>query len=202
MLPTNKESNLTLGGSINKDKLGLVEPDNRHPSSTYNCYVNNFKEGTYKYPQNNKWLNFQLLYILSDDEIKEGDWYFDTETKIICKSINNIKVFDCWKKIVATTDKSLKLLQFYDLKDNRGEFNTVESLPQLPESFIQAYIKAYNEGKPITEVDLEITCKADYDKNPEMYGTGMFNSGKFTDIIKTRPDNTVIWSIVSETINN
>ncbi len=51
MLPTKYKSNLTLGGSINKNKLGIVINDN-HPSENYNCYVDNLESGRNKYPPN------------------------------------------------------------------------------------------------------------------------------------------------------
>lgn len=113
----------------------------------------------------------QHLYIISDDEIKEGDkgWLFeDGRIKSVCRfdctnGLGGIRPTD--KKIVATTDITLGDIFHPDL-------------PQLPESFIQAYIKAYNAGKPITEVDLEVVpgvCVGEPDF-----------------VIKTRPDNTVI----------
>jgi hypothetical protein len=100
------------------------------------------------------------LYIISDDEIKEGDWVYDTiedveeGSKIIEKAINDayLNPKAGYKKIVATTDKSL-----YPKCDGKCATNEcICLLPQIPESFIQAYIKAYNEGKAITEVDLEL----------------------------------------------
>lgn len=98
------------------------------------------------------------LYLTSSEEIKEGDWFLSDDRNHIsetpkyrveqCIAIENGWIYgsidkmgqghnpDWSKKIVATTDKSLRL-------------------PEIPESFIQAYIKAYNEGKPITEVLVE-----------------------------------------------
>lgn len=125
-------------------------------------------DGEYLYPDDRA-KNNQHLYIISDDEIKEGDWYID-DTNLVRQSITSDK--DYWnrrkdyKKIVATTDKLIF--------NNQG---LQQYLPQLPESFIQAYIKAYNEDKPITEVDLlcEEVGNKEYDGIPQ-----------------TRPDNTVI----------
>ena len=80
----------------------------------------------------------QHLYIISDDEIKEGDWYY-------CKRLN--KIFQAIKgityniegnehKIIATTDESL-------------------NLPQPSKQFIQKYIEEYNKGNVITDVLVE-----------------------------------------------
>lgn len=142
------------------------------------------------------------LYILSDEEIKEGDWCFYRNHldggNIICQAYKHSDdkrmLFDdgthnknigegitplsgeC-KKIVATTDKSL------------GEPRPhSKALAYIPESFTQAYIKAYNEGKPITEVDLDMevaNCA-----NIDVYN--QCDGHKHTFKIKTRPDNTVI----------
>jgi len=123
----------------------------------------------------------QHLYITSNDEIKEGDWclfFWDggqlgSDKPQQYQPSKGHVLNDGLKKIVATTDTSLKVTDL--ISDKYAVY-----VPQLPESFIQAYIKAYNEDKPITEVDLEMDC--DHNQMPN----------KVIDIIKTRPDNTVI----------
>ena len=85
--------------------------------------------------------NDQHLYITSDDEIKEGDWYYDTNHNAIGKYDSSAQI---GKKIVATTDKSIMHLS------NNGRVGY--PLPNIPESFIQDYIKAYNEGNPIETI--------------------------------------------------
>ncbi|MEW2859388.1 hypothetical protein AB1A63_15220, partial [Lactiplantibacillus paraplantarum] len=50
----------------------------------------------------------QHLYILSDDEIKEGDWYHNSIDNSIKQASDWIYVSTC-KKIIATTDTSLIL---------------------------------------------------------------------------------------------
>lgn len=99
----------------------------------------------------------QHLYFISNDEIKEGDWYYDTNHNAIGKYDSSAQI---GKKIVATTDKSLN----DNIKPQNREFvkalNSI--IPEIPESFIQAYIKSYNDGKAIEEVDLEMdisNCK-------------------------------------------
>lgn len=119
----------------------------------------------------------QHLYIISDDEIKEGDWYYTPETKQVYNQSNHETSLPC-RKIVATTDNSL---------EEEPILGYERPLSQIPESFIQAYIKAYNEGKHITEVDLEMSDVMD--SKTEDYGTSYSNRRL---IIKTRPDNTVI----------
>lgn len=99
----------------------------------------------------------QHIYIISDEKIKEGDWYYDILGNTIykCQSkgeeICIFKNYTKCKKIVATTDISLSPNKLYPMVQNN---NTI--LPQLSESLITDYIKSYNEGHPITEVDLEV----------------------------------------------
>lgn len=152
----------------------------------------------------------QHLYIISDDEIKEGDWVYDSSSLPQDAPIKRIRIIDdthytlygdtsrnlkChYKKIVATTDKSIRPVCIkcntrygqgnHDCKypcDHNGNLY----FPQLPESFIQAYIKAYNKGNPITEVDLEIELH-------KWVGSTYPVGHRPTYQIKTRPDNTVI----------
>jgi hypothetical protein len=108
----------------------------------------------------------QHLYITSDDEIKEGDWYIHSGTEHSTGSeyhtlnqchkslwrqdlewfIDGMYATNC-KKIIATTDSSLTHLVGYN--------NVEQSLPQPSQSFIQKYIKEYNKGRRITDVLVE-----------------------------------------------
>ena len=102
--------------------------------------------------------SYQHLYILSDEPIKEDDWYID-DTDAVRQAVTSDA--DYWsrrkgyKKIVAATDKSL-LLPAISFKDWDGNGKT-RNLPSPSPAFIQAYIKAYNAGNPITEVMVEYT---------------------------------------------
>lgn len=118
------------------------------------------------------------LSIISDEQPKEGDWVYDSIKNQIVKANTNL-ISDLFKKIVATTDKLIST----NMKDSNAvrDIDFDIEVPQLNESFIQAYIKAYNEGNPITEVDLEM----EYNKLYPMVENNNI-------IIKTRPDNTVI----------
>lgn len=136
----------------------------------------------------------QHLYITSNEEIKEGDWFlwqdeghdfplimqcngFTNNTHIKVNS-NNYWGYRDWNKdfirgkIIASTDKSLIWSN-----GNKGGL-----VPWIPKSFILAFIKAYNEGKPITEVQVEY----------EVMDSGGINSELEPIRIKTRPDNSII----------
>ena len=108
---------------------------------------------------------FQHLYILSSEPINSGDWCIDIEDNTLfqvkeqghsglLRSNTDSYVEDSCKKIIATTDKSLKLKwdNLQSVVHNGVETNL---LPQIPESFIQEYIAEYNKGNVITEVELE-----------------------------------------------
>jgi len=126
------------------------------------------------------------LYILSNDEIKEGDWMYKDNKNYIIEIKQNTSGFIYKKgdfswtgnmgKIIASTDNSLEL-------------------PSIPESFIKAYIKAYNEDNPITEVQLEWeeTDKIDCLKSKGL-SCNCIGICEAPDIykLKTREDNTVI----------
>lgn len=77
------------------------------------------------------------LYIISDDEIKEGDWIMRNETNVIEKALfDGASLSILWKKIIASTDPSL-------------------DLPQPSQEFIEYYISEYNKGNIINDVQVE-----------------------------------------------
>jgi len=81
------------------------------------------------------------LYIISDDEIKEGDWVMNDMFKLFKADIQYITSpyrNECTnhKKIIATTDTSL-------------------GLPQPSQQFIEKYIESYNKGEVITDILVE-----------------------------------------------
>jgi len=104
---------------------------------------------------NTELINPQHLYILSDEEIKKGDWVVAphngtklvTTIKEITKTgfaVHGIVIgFDAGcqltscKKIIASTDKTL-------------------SLPGIPQPYIEYYIEEYNKDNVIEEIELEI----------------------------------------------
>ena len=101
--------------------------------------------------------SYQHLYNLSDEPIKEGDYYTIFNQKVY-KCDYNTQAVKCnenkhTKKIIATTDKSL-LLPDINFKNWDGK---TRNLPSPSPEFIAAYIKAYNAGKPITDVMVEYT---------------------------------------------
>jgi len=91
----------------------------------------------------------QHLYIISDDEIKEEDWFINLSNNVVAQAHSWIYVSTC-KKIIATTDK----LSTDDTPKNTvgAIIGVEEMLPQPSQQFIERYIESYNKGKIITDV--------------------------------------------------
>ena len=110
------------------------------------------------------------LYLISNREIKEGDWLYSNITNSFCQRINMADGYNknVFKRIEVTTDTSL-------------------NLPLIPQSFIEKYVSVQGN---IKEVMIEIVDN----RNEEWFGdneTGQpFWNSKIE--IKTRKDNTVI----------
>lgn len=99
------------------------------------------------YTNENKFLDnlaeSQHLYILSDDEIKKGDWYLDTfnNQRIKANEFSDHKHYgSSCKKIIATTDSKLHK----------------EGIPNIPIEFLQEWVK-----NPQEEIKVEYVS---YDK--------------------------------------
>jgi hypothetical protein len=145
----------------------------------------------------------QEIYITSDEEIKEGDkvlasdntvWEFRTKPSPIPYWTNPTTC----KKIVATTNPKLW--------DERpfGSINTSKrgEIAKISSDFIEAYIKAYNEGDPIKEVILELQidrCALCGD-NPAYLSCPNVNCSVFakTTRLKLRSDGSVIIHPIKE----
>ena len=89
----------------------------------------------------------QHLYIISDEEIKEGDWYYESEFQLILKKEGKgiLKA----NKIIATTDTSLICEQERFLKGYKSE------LPEPSGEFIKNFVDEYNKGNIITDFLVE-----------------------------------------------
>lgn len=98
----------------------------------------------------------QHLYFLSDEEIKEGEYYYNVVRKDVQQCENNIEASSLKhspqyaKKIIATTDSSLKIT--IDL----GEIARENILPQPSQSFLEVFVKEYNKGNVIKEVLVDL----------------------------------------------
>lgn len=113
--------------------------------------------------------DYQHLYFLSDDEIKDGDWFIN-ELNELWRHNGIINPGKFCKKIIATTDRSLTPSIF-------------EGPPELVPEPSQGFIKKYCEKGGIDEVMVEY----------EEYNPNKLN--EFTSItayrLKVASDNTI-----------
>ena len=117
----------------------------------------------------------QHLYILSDEEAKEGDWQLSNDKHIAIRT-NSFHESD--KKIIATTDKSLVI----EGKAQSGDIAWRHSLPQPSQSFIEKFVEEYNKGNVITDVMVEY--------HAELYD-GTETTAQLSRRLKINPDNTI-----------
>ncbi len=120
--------------------------------------------------------NPQHLYIVSDDEIKEGDWYIN--------GMNEVSQFEVGvsstafykeqgiPKIIATTNPELGIGKKIEITEDKVD-NIIPNWKRLPQPS-KAFIEKYCKAGGIDEVLVEYEYK--YLRNPEFYGTGMENT--------------------------
>lgn len=113
----------------------------------------------------------QHLYILSKEQIKEGDFGWSLSSGF--SKIPSIELSDVPKdsyKVVASTNLSF-------------------GLPWIDDTFIQEYIRLYNLGQQLKEVELETICEY----GNECPSKGAYNKQHLCKIgIKTKPDGSVV----------
>lgn len=142
--------------------------------------------------------NNQHLYFLSDDKIEEGDWIYHTSKRIIFQvntgkaysgtlniTLGYAQKYDACKKIIATTDTSLKrtVLEHTEHCIDKYEKEAIQKqLPQPSQQFIEKYVESYNIGTPITEVLVEY-------EQTHWKGTKLSYEDKFK--LKVNQDNTI-----------
>ena len=121
------------------------------------------------------------LYVLSDDEIKEGDWCYDLKNNCILQAKSSYEGMRI-KKIIATTDTTL-------------------GLPQPSRQFIEKYIEEYNRGNIITDVLIEYELIS----NEEYFGNTVNPDNDvpyFDEKLKINPkDNTITIKKVKDSWN-
>ena len=134
MLPTNEPSKIGNLVTYQKCNLAKVIKEGINP-----------KDST---------VQFWNLYIISDEKIKEGDWYI-AEGKIYRASVAHMPELykHSHKKIIATTDESLRTKYKENNHQPLSKYNYI--LPKPSDSFISKHIEEYNKGNIITDVLVE-----------------------------------------------
>jgi len=165
MLPTEKESNLFLWDNGTLEFLYPIEYKGKG--------------------------NYQHLYFLSDDEIKEGDWVYHKLLKSVFKidlrevDEDYIKEAKNIKKIIATTDESLRW-------NNDNDVQIIDNhhckLPRPSNEFLKKFCELGSVDKVLVEYEKEsytdrFTTTENGIGNPETWGN-RYN-------LKVAPDNTI-----------
>ena len=155
MLPTDKITNL------------ILETKNNNLFFTTSDIINSI-------------MQYQHLYILSDEEIKVNDYQY-CKLHSITKASNLLwtKQENC-KKIIVTTNPELIIKDWLKIGNDMkgGKYEQLNYIPQIPQEFIQEFIKA--NGKGFEEVLVEVNSFSEL-------------SGKYPDIYKLKlsSDNSV-----------
>lgn len=175
MLPTEKATN---SKQIFKHENGL-----------------NFNENVLVGGSSHPWFKPQHLYILSDEEIKEGDWVCNTFGKIVVQAssvlvdcINeDILVQQNHKKIIACTDSELKIDTEIFISGQR-----YKSLPNPSNSFLKSYCETEGVDKVLVEYEYKVGDQVLTHGNSHITPSLK---------LKVQSDNTIIIKLVKETYN-
>ena len=109
-----------------------------------------------------RYFEAQNIYILSKEKINIGDWRLDIFMDNPVPKQSDIECGpELTRKIIATTDKSLKIESELDAYYRNG-IGGARNLPQPSDSFIQEYIKEYNQGNQIKKMLVEY-CQIEYE---------------------------------------
>lgn len=102
------------------------------------------------------------LYLLSDEEIKDGEWHYDSSDDSIKLWTGNLQSNRLTsKKIIGTTDDSLGYEDSITIKQRKGLSNTYPTFKPLPTilysfGFIKEFVHAYNNGDIINKGLVEV----------------------------------------------
>lgn len=149
---------------------------------------------------------FQEMYFISDDEIKEGDWCYDEERKLIFqfKSATGLKNYikskqKFVKKIIATTNTVLSRELRIQVGDDSNYIDV--KYPQPTQKFVEKYIEYYNKNEIITEVLVEYCQNLKVNSYHEN-GDPNMNDSIYVDYIKINSkDNTITVKTIKDTWN-
>ena len=160
MLPTKDETNIVLN------------------TSTEELSYTTTKKLNIRY----KVFTYQHLYIVSDDEIKEGDWFISSENKIyhairenfddlfsILKDLNYSTIWKSKGKIITTTDKSLMVQDYF----KNGRKAGLEQSPQPSQSFIKKYCELGDVDKVLVEYEFNVEL---YKNTPSIIKNSTYGS--------------------------
>lgn len=101
----------------------------------YNCSVTNY-----------------AIYIIADEELKSDDIYYSYITGDVCRALCDGGEPLTDKKVVATTDSSLKVLVDYEDMSNMPIY---KNLPTPSIEWVKHFIKELNNGVKLKTIDVK-----------------------------------------------
>lgn len=178
MLPTNNVIGVTLWLNPNGQLLHTKMPDSQN--------------GKYK---------GQHLYIVSDEDVVEGDYHIAShiikEFPYKCLAYTDKEQLDAIQeiggalKVIATTNKDLVI----EGKAPSGDIAWRHPYPQPSESFVAYYVTEYNKGNMIDEVFIERELRTKIGdvliKDQSDYDFYLKECMEMEYRVKINPDNTV-----------
>ena len=103
----------------------------------------------------------QHLYLISDDEINQMDYYYDPEMNIIAQRTLSADQYEDCKKVIASTDPELYIKDKGKQIEHRGrKIHTLDDFydfSTFSEDFIKAYVKANGEIDEVL-VEYDVDC--------------------------------------------
>jgi len=117
-----------------------------------------------------KHYRYQHLYITSNEEIKEGDWYC-SPSGIISQHNGTEVLPDGWNKVIATTDNSLKIINHNDTWDESDDEQLSPGLIIKLDKSNQITITRVKESWSRNEVE-NLLRKIYFDATGKMTGIG------------------------------
>lgn len=157
LLASNQEVNIIL----DKNKLEFIE--NAQIASTINSSVKGYH-----------------LYILSENDLPiPGEWNHSKGNDFISNHLLGISYLS--KKVIASTDINLRNKYLNELRIYKESEN---SLPQIPQSFIEQHITEYNKSNIISDVLVEYNEERTNPDEPDSYAL-------FKETLKINEDNTI-----------
>ena len=149
--------------------------------------------------------NYKHIYVVTDEEIKEGDWYYSIDKNLVFLNNTDKPIYPNCKKVIATTTELLYSAE----KDFWGEqYERKYALPRPSNSFIEKFIKEYNQGNIIDEIFVEMNnlyVKGNYINKCSICKNIFHNTDKLGFVcqdcgwvLKVAPDNTITIKPVQE----
>lgn len=150
-------------------------------------------------------IDFQNLYILSDDEIIQGDYFYSPSTNQVYYASKDMLSWNSdttqehkgWKKVIATTNPELHYKESNNDNHPSHSIDKDYNVPKISQDFIEAYIKEYDADNIIKEVMVEYDIQG-YRTFTDIGRNEIRGSIELNIITKLCPDNIIYISRIKD----